>query len=1088
MPLKKSQIALEYMLVFSIVLVIFAVLFAEVSTQRVQQQNRQLYSVGQAIAQGIAAQLDAALQAGPGYAASVPLATAIGSVNYNLSITRNGAVIVNSLIGGQVVQAVAYSSVKGVVSNPSYLTANSAYYAMPTANGSLEVQNSFGTICIDYQCPTAGGQATNVSLSAQVTHAGNFNGQSSYVNIPDSSSLQYSNGQVTYVVWFKTNSLTSAQGIMAQYGAPYIDLWLPGTGQLRYELYTSTMSGGAFTATLPLANTWYQAVLIYNGATMVGYLNGVPVQGSVTTSGGTMVTVSPLALGNYAGYLNGSLANVQVYGTALSQGQVQQLYQGGISGTPLSGAGLVGWWPLNGNAQDYSGNNDNGNVVGPLTYTTVAQLFAKATNQFGQTLPNALVGFATTSGNFTKGQATASYTNSNGIATAFLSQQGNNGQALVKAVAFNGNATLALQGNLVGWWPLNLGQGGAAADLSGNGNSGAMSYASWSQPNYVAKFDGASSYVATGNSLSPPLTSGLTASIWFNDFSPSFDQVFIRNGQFALQDNGNSAISAYVCVNGGWVGPISASFSGNTWLHAVETWSGTTYALYINGVAVATGSASGALGFCDGSVTSLFMSHYYAGDWFLNGEISDAQVYSSALSANQIQTLYREGISGPPLTSSGLSGWWPLDGDANDYSGNGNSGVIYGNLNFAGTSSIPNVNANATSMLTGNFNGQNGYVVTGTNGLPLGNAPSSAFAWIYDKSPSSNLDAYSYGSDGAVGRMANLFVSSGTLGFWNGASAYASPLSVLPNTWYFAGYAYSGNTLTLYLNNLAYSQTVTAQNIALNVQNPSVIGGDAAAPVSNFWSGSLADVQAYGTALSANQVQSLYQEGISGLPLGNSGLAGWWPLDGNAQDYSGNGNNGTAIAANYISQRAIGPYLISSLNSYGAGFNGQSSYVSISPTALAQGNQVTMAVWADQLGPGNSARSVMMSQYATYLDACNSGAPTFATYTSGWGFATGGTCPANGIWKQYVGTYDGSMARLYVNGVLVANAVQSGNLGAYGPTSMGDWGLYSFYNFNGLLADAQVYSTALSPSQVQQLYQSQMPPSASASVPLGWVP
>ena len=183
------------------------------------------------------------------------------------------------------------------------------------------------------------------------------------------------------------------------------------------------------------------------------------------------------------------------------------------------------------------------------------------------------------------------------------------------------------------------------------------------------------------------------------------------------------------------------------------------------------------------------------------------------------------------------------------------------------------------------------------------------------------------------------------------------------------------------------------------------------------------------------------------------------------------------------------PYLLpTSLNSYGVDFNGQNSYVSVSPNALVS-NQITMAVWADQLGPGNAApRGVMLSQYATYLDACNSGAPMFETYTSGWGAASGGTCPSNGAWTQYVGTYDGSMARLYVNGVQVANAVQSGSLGNYGPTTLGKWGLYNLYNFNGLLADAQIYNTALNANQVRQLYQSQMPPSASAVVPIGWMP
>ena len=59
-------------------------------------------------------------------------------------------------------------------------------------------------------------------------------------------------------------------------------------------------------------------------------------------------------------YVNGSLANFQLYNTSLDANQVQALYKEGIGGVPIQLQGLVGWWPLNGNANDYSGNLNNG--------------------------------------------------------------------------------------------------------------------------------------------------------------------------------------------------------------------------------------------------------------------------------------------------------------------------------------------------------------------------------------------------------------------------------------------------------------------------------------------------------------------------------------------------------------------------------------------------------------------------------------------------------------------------------------------------------------------------------------------------------
>ncbi|MDE1865002.1 MAG: hypothetical protein KGH77_06290, partial [Candidatus Micrarchaeota archaeon] len=55
----------------------------------------------------------------------------------------------------------------------------------------------------------------------------------------------------------------------------------------------------------------------------------------------------------------------------------------------------------------------------------------------------------------------------------------------------------------------------------------------------------------------------------------------------------------------------------------------------------------------------------------------------------------------------------------------------------------------------------------------------------------------------------------------------------------------------------------------------------------------------------------MYQEGINGAPLPNSGLAGWWPLNGNANDYGGPGNNGIpnnvlySLPSNYVRDSTI---------------------------------------------------------------------------------------------------------------------------------------------------------------------------------------
>ena len=69
------------------------------------------------------------------------------------------------------------------------------------------------------------------------------------------------------------------------------------------------------------------------------------------------------------GQVGGDLANVQLYNTSLSQGEITALYLEGIGGAPIEVQNLVGWWPLNGNANDYSGNGDNGQISLGTTFT-----------------------------------------------------------------------------------------------------------------------------------------------------------------------------------------------------------------------------------------------------------------------------------------------------------------------------------------------------------------------------------------------------------------------------------------------------------------------------------------------------------------------------------------------------------------------------------------------------------------------------------------------------------------------------------------------------------------------------------------------
>ena len=102
---------------------------------------------------------------------------------------------------------------------------------------------------------------------------------------------------------------------------------------------------------------------LYVDGKSVGNSSLAPLTGTTSTSG--------IGYRNGDVYCNmdGDIANVQIYNTTLSSNDIQALYQEGISGAPIKIQNLVGWWPLNGNANDYSGNGNNG-VPNGVTYTS----------------------------------------------------------------------------------------------------------------------------------------------------------------------------------------------------------------------------------------------------------------------------------------------------------------------------------------------------------------------------------------------------------------------------------------------------------------------------------------------------------------------------------------------------------------------------------------------------------------------------------------------------------------------------------------------------------------------------------------------
>jgi len=209
-------------------------------------------------------------------------------------------------------------------------------------------------------------------------------------------------------------------------------------------------------------------------------------------------------------------------------------------------------------------------------------------------------------------------------------------------------------------------------------------------PQYVAQFNGQSSYIPGSGAYAFPLT----ATAWVDPINyqtvhlktiMEFDGSGLGSGayQFFIVPQGSGYCggvggrlylwnpSAYICT--------TSTIPLNTWTFVAFTTNSTNMAIYVNGQEIASSGSS----FVSASANKIFIIGMQSccGGRYFNGSLANVQLYNTSLSANEIQALYLEGIGGAPIDLQHLVGWWPLNGNANDYSGNGNNGQIY-NINF----------------------------------------------------------------------------------------------------------------------------------------------------------------------------------------------------------------------------------------------------------------------------------------------------------------------------------------------------------------------------------------------------------------------
>jgi hypothetical protein len=215
-----------------------------------------------------------------------------------------------------------------------------------------------------------------------------------------------------------------------------------------------------------------------------------------------------------------------------------------------------------------------------------------------------------------------------------------------------------------------------------------------------------------------------------------------------------------------------------------------------------------------------------------------------------------------------------------------------------------------------------------------------------------------------------------------------------------------------------------------------------------------------------------------------NGLVGYWPFNENANDESGNGNNGTVNGATLTTDRFgnVG-------KAYS--FDGVNDWIELNLLpAINNSNELAVSVWVKSTGTNSNTNcSVGCAQYyfsrgydggnGFNISTNQGNTPYFAGGVNGgfnggqWAQDPNNTLIPHSQWNHLLMNYDGINIKLYVNGSLVGTTPYTTNVGV-GNTTNAVFGRqfvpnYPYYAV-GSIDDGVIWNRALTQQEISDLY------------------
>jgi len=445
------------------------------------------------------------------------------------------------------------------------------------------------------------------------------------------------------------------------------------------------------------------------------------------------------------------------------------------------------------------------------------------------------------------------------------------GLLVTVSLAVQVHAQTFLTNGLVAYYPFS----GNANDTSGNGNNGTVQGATlttdrFGNANQAYLFSG-TSYI-TASLSSTRFGTNFTASVWFNadDINNSWPTLLEEVGNTAFvmgiagQTSGGSignlyAFATHAQPNKDWELLPLFQPSLNKYYQAVVVRAGTNVMMYWNGTLGATNQVVNPTVEPGNTFYIGCSGDNLSSDYVFHGVIDDIRIYNRALSSNEVAQLYAY-ESALQLTD-GLVAYYPFNGNANDASGNGHNGTVYG-----GTTMTTNRFGQANAAY--DFDGSTGYIGIPQNSVLNSlttNFTLSAWIWqresitngyrILDKETAGNGDGWSFDTYNCIDQTGNRLRLEGANA--NNSCNVPGETEYSLMQWHHVVATVSGTNGKVYLDG-TLEGSGNVGNIPVNTLDV-YIGLAHPGRGSGFWfNGHIDDVRIYNRTLSDSEVQQLY--------------------------------------------------------------------------------------------------------------------------------------------------------------------------------------------------------------------------------------